>query len=92
MNQYQITHEVEDVAAEWSLKRRVVNGEPEYFGANPCGYGATKDGFILFADGRAWDRKSGTSYTSVEVAQMAGISPRHYGPVARWIEDREARA
>lgn len=43
----------------------------EWHGANPFDpNGATEDGFILFADGNALDRKTGTKYSRGEVQRL----------------------
>ena len=68
---------VPDVAEKLGL---IEEGKGEFHGANPTGQGATEDGFILYAEGNALDRKTGQKYTSPEVAQMAGIEPMEYEP------------
>jgi hypothetical protein len=74
---------VEDVANRLNLTPERAKGKIEYHGANPTGQGASEDGFILYADGNAYDRKSRVKYTSPEVAEMAGIEPMQYEPVVR---------
>lgn len=75
---------VEEVAQRLNLKPQHANGKTEYHGANPRGEGATSDGFILFAEGNAIDRKAGHNYTSAEVARMADIDHDEYAPVREW--------
>lgn len=70
---------VADVAAMLELKAQP-NGK--YHGA-PNGSGKTKDGFILCPEGNAFTN-DGTKYTSPEVAQLAGIEPGQYAPVAEF--------
>ncbi len=71
---------VAQVAEMLHLKPAQANGKPEWHGPNPNGSGATKDGFILFAEGMAFDRKAKQQYSSPEVAQMAGLIPSQYEP------------
>ncbi len=75
---------VGEVAQRLGLKAVVAGGKTEYHGANPTGNGATKDGFILFENGTAWDRKIDLKYNSVEVARMDGIEPDDFEPCRTW--------
>ena len=68
---------VADVAAMLELKEQP-NGK--YHGA-PNGTGATKDGFVLCPEGNAFTN-GGDKLTSAQVAELAGISPGQYQPVA----------
>ena len=79
---------VEEVAKILGLKKNVVG---EWAGKNPTGNGAGDDGFILFKDGNAYDRKISQSYSSIEVAKMAGIDPDYYEPVLRYNNGARAR-
>ncbi len=74
----------EDLAQRHDLKRQGANGVTEWHGANPSGHGATRDGFILNADGTSYDRSQERRYTSRETAQLCGIEPEHYAPVAEY--------
>lgn len=58
----------------------------KYHGA-PVGTGATQDGFVLCPEGNAFTN-GGTKYTSAQVAQLAGIDPNQYEPVAIWKASR----
>jgi hypothetical protein len=73
---------VADVAALLNLSPVKSSGKIEYHGANPEGgeLNAGDDGFMLFQEGNALDRKSQKKYTSVEVAKLAGINPDHFEP------------
>lgn len=84
LNTSNTTVEPADIARSWNMKAQRANGQIEWHGPNPTGAGATKDGFILKADGRAWDRSMNRLYKSPEVAELYGISPEQYGPYARW--------
>lgn len=75
---------VADVAATLNLKPQVANGKTEWHGKNPSGNGAQENGFILFAEGNALDRKTGEKFTSHQVAQFARIEPEQYQPVAQY--------
>ncbi len=70
---------VAEVAAMLELKLQP-NGK--WIGA-PNGTGKTKDGFILCPGGNAFTN-DGTKYTSPEVAELAGIAPAQYAPVAEY--------
>ncbi len=74
---------VEALATSRDMKRRVVKGEVEWYGPNPSGQGATEDGFVLKADGKAFER-NGRKYTSPEVAQLFGISSDQYAPCVEY--------
>jgi hypothetical protein len=54
----------------------------KYHGA-PNGTGATKDGFILHPEGYAFTN-GGDKFTSMQVAELAGIAPDQYAPVAEF--------
>ena len=73
-------YSVADVATKLNLKILATSEGQEWHGANPGGSGATKDGFILYPEGNAYDRKIDTRYKSFEVARLAGIEPAHYEP------------
>ena len=73
-------YSVADVATKLNLKILATSDGEEWHGANPGGSGATKDGFILYPEGNAYDRKIDTRYKSFEVARLAGIEPAHYEP------------
>lgn len=79
------------MAQRLNLKTQRVNGGAEWHGANPWGGGATRDGFILFEDGRAWDRAADVRYTSWQVAELAGVDPKLYQPCADWVGGQPAR-
>ena len=70
---------VADVAAMLNLKAKP-NGK---FEGAPNGTGTNKDGFVLCPEGNAFTN-DGTKYTSAQVAELAGISPGQYQPVADW--------
>jgi hypothetical protein len=76
-------HTVADVAAILKLKPQP-NGK---FSGAPEGTGATKDGFILCPEGNAFSN-GGTKYTSRQVAELAGIDPAQYAPVAEFRAQR----
>ena len=63
-----------------SNTRQAATERDEWHGPNPTGNGAGNDGFILFEDGNAWDRKDDTRYKSKEVAEFAGIESNEYAP------------
>lgn len=72
---------VAQVAEILDLKHQTgSDGKDEWHGPNPTGNGAGNDGFILFEDGNAWDRKDDTRYLSKEVAELASIAPNEYAP------------
>ncbi len=73
---------VEEVASILHLKPNV---KGEWCGSNPNGEGATNDGFILYADGNAFDRKLNRPYSSPDVAKMAGIKPEQYERCAAYF-------
>lgn len=77
---------VGEIAQRLGLKTVIVGGKTEHHGANPAGNGATKDGFILFDNGTAWDRKSDLKYTTAEVARLAGLEPNDFEPYRTWRE------
>jgi hypothetical protein len=81
-----ISYTVQQVARILNLKR----AGNEWHGSNPTGNGATEDGFILFPDGNAWDRKLNQSYTALEVAKLAGIEPGQYEPYFQWMQNKGA--
>ncbi len=70
---------VADVAAKLQLKPQP-NGK---FSGAPEGTGATKDGFVLCPEGNAFSN-GGDKYTSAQVAELAGIDPGQYEPVANF--------
>ena len=70
---------VADVAAMLGLKLQT-NGK--WRGA-PDGTSATKDGFTLCPEGNAFTN-SGDKYKSKEVAELAGIEPGQYEPIAQF--------
>ena len=70
---------VEEVAARLKLKPQK-NGK--WHGA-PEGTGATKDGFVLCPEGNAFTN-GGDKYNKVQVAELAGILPEEYAPVAEY--------
>jgi energy-coupling factor transporter ATP-binding protein EcfA2 len=82
-------YSVAEVAEMLGLKEDSANGKPEWHGANPTGNGAAKDGFILYLEGNALDRKTDTIYKSFEVARMAGIDPGEYEPCAEYSRQLE---
>lgn len=49
----------------------------------PNGTSATKDGFVLCPEGNAFTN-GGEKYTSRQVAELAGINPDEYAPIAEW--------
>jgi putative DNA primase/helicase len=68
------TFSVESFAATHNLTRTTVSGKPQWQGANPLDpSGATTDGFILFPEGNALDRKTGEKYSARVVRNFAGI-------------------
>ncbi len=73
---------VPDMAARLNLRAERQN----WIGANPLGNGATSDGFVLYAEGNAWDRKLDHHYSTAEVAKMAGIPPAEFEPFHEWLK------
>jgi hypothetical protein len=85
--EYSRTVTPEELAQRLSLlKLQVVNGTPEYHGANPWEAGSEKDGFILNADGTAWDRKAARRYESREVETLAGLAHNEYEPCREYSQ------
>ncbi len=75
------TCSVEDLAARWNLKLQT-NGKWE--GPHPTDKSqAEKDGFVLCPEGNAFTNL-GTKYTSLQVAELAGIDADSYEPYAQW--------
>lgn len=77
------TYTPENLAEKWGLKPQRSSGKTEWHGPNPSGFGAQRDGFILKADGSSFER-NGKSYTSRQTAELFGIEPAQYAPVAEW--------
>ncbi len=62
---------VEEIASILNLKPlHPGTNNREWYGPNPIGAGATEDGFILYMEGNAHDRKAEANYTSRQVAAM----------------------
>lgn len=70
--------DVPALAARFGLKPQTANGKTEWHGPNPFESGATKDGFILYPEGNAFDRSTNTKYTRDKVAELAGLSTRRF--------------
>lgn len=77
-------YSVADLAQKLGLREETVKGETEWHGRNPSGAGAEREGFWINSDGTAFDRKLNRKYTSREVAELAGIEPNQYAPVAEF--------
>ncbi len=75
-----------DLAARFNLKPQTANSETEYHGANFLQAGAEKDGFILNADGTAYDRKIARRYTSREVETLSGLARDEYEPCREYSQ------
>lgn len=63
--------EIWEVASKLGLELH--ESGTEWHGPNPFDDGATEDGFILFSEGNAWDRKIARSYSAKEVRELAGF-------------------
>jgi hypothetical protein len=83
--EYSHTVTPEELATRHNLKPQVVKGELEWHGANFLEAGATKDGFVLKADGKAFDR-NGRTYTSREVETGAGLARDEYEPCREYSQ------
>jgi putative DNA primase/helicase len=76
------TFSVESFASTHNLTRTTVSGKPQWHGANPIDpSGATKDGFILFAEGNAMDRKTGQKYSASALKNF--FNPQEISPPIR---------
>ncbi len=79
-----VASDIEQIATILDLKR---SGN-EWHGANPFNdNGASEDGFILYPEGNAFDRKTGDKYPRGEVAKRAGYGSN---PVPRVLPARPA--
>ncbi len=64
----------EAFAAAHNLTCTTVSGKTEWHGANPIDpAGATTDGFILFAEGNALDRKTGQKYSAIALKNFSNL-------------------
>jgi hypothetical protein len=84
-SEYSRTVTVEELAQRHNLKPQKVKDEIEYHGANFLEAGATKDGFILKSDGKAFDR-NGRRYTSREVETLSGLAYNEYEPCREYSQ------
>lgn len=81
---------VAELASRLNLRATPAKGQTEWHGPNPWENGAQNDGFILFADGQAWDRSIERNYTSWDVAKNSGIPPEEYEPIATYLSSSGA--